>query len=507
MKDTSPRTWSQLASAAGLPPVQHSGFGDPVVVSLTDDSRKVREGACFVAVRGAVADGHAHVAEAVAAGASVVVIESGVPLKDLPRPVCVVRIADTKRALAKLAAAFYGVHRDARDAMLQIGVTGTNGKTTTAYLLRSILAAAGHTPAMLGTIEYDLVSRREPAPLTTPGAVELCRALSEARAAGATAAAMEVSSHALAQSRCDGLRFDAGIFTNLSGDHLDYHKTMDDYFAAKRRLFEMLDPGAAAIINADDPRAAALAEATPARVRTFGLDRRADVTAEIRRLDGTGSEFVVAGLGEHLPIRSRLIGAHNVMNILGAAAAAHAVGLPPAAIREGVERLRGVPGRLQRAEPDDCPFRVYVDYAHTDAALDNVLGVLTPLTAARLITVFGCGGDRDRTKRPRMARAAAQWSDLVVVTSDNPRTEDPLDIINDVLAGLAAPQRGLVQVEPDRRRAIEFALRQARAGDTVLIAGKGHEDYQIIGKEKRHFDDVEEAREVLSGMNLLRRAG
>lgn len=473
---------------------------DVIVTSLTDDSRRVTSGSCFVAVRGTTFDGHRFLDAAVRAGASALVVEKDATLPLLPPGVAVVRVADTQVALARLAATWYGV--DARSAadMLLLGVTGTNGKTTTAYLLRSILAAAGLKPAMMGTVEYDLVGRTQPAPLTTPAALDVCRALAEARRAGAKSAAMEVSSHALAQRRCDGLRFAAAIFTNLTGDHLDYHGTIEAYFAAKRRLFEMLDSRATAVVNITDPRGADVICATVARVRTFGLPSRgdrADVTAEVLRLDATGSEFVIKGLKTDLRINSRLIGAHNVLNILGAATAADAVGVSIEAIGEGIEQLRGVPGRLQRADSDDVPFRVFVDYAHTDDALDNVLAALAALKPARLICVFGCGGDRDRTKRPRMAAAALRWSRIVVITSDNPRTEAPDRIIEEILAGVPADARDRVIVEPDRRLAIARALETARAGDTVVIAGKGHENYQIIGCERRHFDDVEEARECL----------
>ncbi|GMU36828.1 MAG: UDP-N-acetylmuramoyl-L-alanyl-D-glutamate--2,6-diaminopimelate ligase [Phycisphaerae bacterium] len=496
----------ELLRGAGIEEVCHApgctGSGR-VITGVTDDSREVTGGACFVAVRGTAVDGHRYVQDALRAGAAAVVVEdAGV----VEKGAVVIRVKDTRVALARLAAAFYGVDSHGAAGFPLIGVTGTNGKTTTAYLLRSILAAVGHRPAMLGTIEYDLVGRKVTAPLTTPGAVELCAALGEARRAGATAAAMEVSSHALDQRRCDGLRFDVGVFTNLSGDHLDYHKTMEAYFAAKRRLFEMLEREATAVICADDARVDELSRATRARVRTFGLSE-ADVTARITRLDGAFSEFVIDGLAGPVRVRSRLIGSHNVLNILGAATAAEAVGATPEAIERGVAAVGGVPGRLQRVEPDDCAFRVYVDYAHTDAALENVLCVLRPVTTGRIITVFGCGGDRDRTKRPRMARSAAAGSHVVVVTSDNPRTEDPLAIIEEIVSGFDAEGRRKAHIEPDRRAAIGWALSQARPGDTVLIAGKGHEDYQIVGKVRHQFDDAAVAAEFLKDARGLRHAG
>jgi UDP-N-acetylmuramoyl-L-alanyl-D-glutamate--2,6-diaminopimelate ligase len=462
------------------------------VRSLTDDSRAAAPGSCFVAVRGTGRDGHDFVEAAVRSGAASVVVERDVRV---PQHVALVRVNDTRMALARLAAAFYGL-RDSERSPKLVGITGTNGKTTVAWMVRSILRAAKQPAALLGTIEYDLLSERRPAPLTTPGSLELCRSLALARDAGASVAALEVSSHALDQRRCDGLNFRVGVFTNLTGDHLDYHKTMDAYFAAKRRLFEALSPYAAAVVNADDPYATSLAEATRARVVRYGLDpHTAGFFAEVRGMDRSGTDFLIRLPGDEVRIRFPLIGRHNVLNALAAAAAGHALDVPMTAVREGLESIDGVPGRLQRAEPASWPFSAFVDYAHTDDALRNVLGALRPVTAGRLACVFGCGGDRDRSKRPRMASVVEELADAAYVTSDNPRSEDPHAIINEIMGGFTRRRCCEIAVEADRKAAIEMALGRAGEGDTVLIAGKGHENYQLLGKNVLPFDDLEVARQ------------
>ena len=482
-----------------------------VITSLTDDSRAVVPGGCYVAVRGTVVDGHRFIDDAIRGGARLLVMQKDHARQDIPAGVVALRVSDTRKALAFASALYFGLDRS-RATLPLIGVTGTNGKTTVCYLLRSILRAAGRTPAMLGTVEYDLVGSTMPAPLTTPGPLELCRHLAQAKEAGAKSVVMEVSSHALDQCRCDGLSFAAAVFTNLSGDHIDYHGSMDDYLRAKRRLFDSLDDGAVAIVNADDDRSKRIISKTRASVRTFGLDETTDVTASNLRLTATSSRFILGGCTYEVAVESRLVGVYNVMNVLAAAATAEALGVDADAIAEGIEGLKGVPGRLQRVTDDAHPFQVYVDYAHTDAALENVLGVLESLTDGRLICVFGCGGDRDRSKRPRMALAVGRRADQAIVTSDNPRSERPQRIIEDILAGFDEADGCEVVVEPDRRKAIGEALNAASPGDTVLIAGKGHEDYQIIGDHKRPFDDQVVARQWLkavtdrSGVGLRGRA-
>jgi UDP-N-acetylmuramoyl-L-alanyl-D-glutamate--2,6-diaminopimelate ligase len=352
-------------------------------------------------------------------------------------------------------------------------------------------------------VEYDLISHKRAAPLTTPGAIELCECLAAARDAGADYAVFEVSSHALDQGRCDGLDFAAGVFTNLTGDHLDYHATMDAYAAAKMRLFEMLPGNAVAVINADDPRGAEFASSSNAPVVSYGMEsQRLDVCGELQLLDRSGSSFVLCATNARVPIRLPLIGTHNVANALAAAATALELGLPLDAIRQGLESVQGVPGRLQRVEPDGCPFSVLVDYAHTDDALRNVLTALRPLTPGRLICVFGCGGDRDRGKRPRMAAVVAELADIAFVTSDNPRTESPSAVIEQISAGFPRNSNCRVETEIDRRTALFSAINEACEGDTVLIAGKGHENYQLVGDRVLPFDDAEVAREALQEIEV-----
>lgn len=489
-RTTSLRRLLERARIAVRTPVE-----DVRVTALTDDSRQVQPGSCFVAVRGVQADGHQFVTRAIAAGAAAVVVERAV---DVPASVACIEVPETRSAAARLAAAFYGLSEEESRSLRLIGVTGTNGKTTTAWMLRSVLQAGGRRAALLGTIEYDLLSERRKAPLTTPGPIELCRMLAAARDAGATDAVMEVSSHALEQRRTDGLSFAAGIYTNLTGDHLDYHGTMNAYATAKRRLFELLPAGAVAAINAEDAHADFMVSGISARVIRYGLDaERHDVYGSNVALSRRGLSVRVHGAGSEFVVRSALVGRHNVMNVLAVAATADALGMPVTAIQRGLEHLHGVPGRLQRVEPDGHPFSVYVDYAHSDDALRNVLTAVRPFTQGRVLCVFGCGGNRDRGKRPRMGAVVAQLADVAFVTSDNPRREEPMAIIRDIIPGFGASPSCAVMVEPDRRGAIAAALAQARAGDTVLIAGKGHEDYQLVGDRVLEFDDARVARECL----------
>jgi len=492
------RNLTELFEAAGLSRsiLCARGLTDLRVHSLTDDSRLAKRGVCFFAVPGSRVDGRSFIDDAVRRGASAVVSDDA---GTVPLPVGAVAVRDVASALARLAAAFYGfTPGQPHTHMHVVGVTGTNGKTTTTMLLQSILNAAGHTTALFGTIRYDLAGEIIDAPWTTPPAVELYRNLARAAERGATHAVMEVSSHALAQSRCLGHRYAAAVFTNLTGDHLDYHGTFHAYADAKKKLFDHLDPHAHAVVNADDPMSQYMIHRCRAKPVTFGLHGRPDVTAEIfdERIDGTDFRLILPG--GSCPVRLRLTGRHAVANALAAAAAAHAMSIRLDAIRDGLESLPAVPGRLQRIAAPHRDVSVFVDYAHTDDALVKVLGALRPLTPGRLICAFGCGGDRDRSKRPRMARAVARAADLAIATSDNPRTEDPGAIIADICTGFEPRQRCLVEVEPDRRAAIKRAIEFARDGDTVLIAGKGHENYQIVGTTRRHFDDAETAAEFLN---------
>ncbi len=491
----SAKSLPDLFARAGVRPVGGQCVPDVPVTSIVDDSRNVRPGACFVAVRGVAGDGHRYTDAATRAGAVAIVLEGE---DSKPRSANVIRVEDSRSALAKLASAFYGLRNDDACPLCLAGITGTNGKTTVAWLLRSILDAAGYRPALLGTIEYDLVAERLPAPLTTPGPLDLCRHLATARDAGATHAVIEVSSHALDQRRCDGLLLTTGTFTNLSGDHLDYHTTMERYARAKGRLFELLEANGVAVINRDDAVGESLLGRISRPCVSYSLEcDAADFVGSVVEMSLAGSRFSLRGPSLDTTVFLPLVGRHNVANALAAAATAYGLGVGPDSIRAGLERLSEVPGRLHRATRSDAPFTVLVDYAHTDAALDSALSALRHLTRGRLVCVFGCGGDRDRGKRPRMAAAVSRWADVAVVTSDNPRTEEPGSIIDDILPGFGDSPSCEVRVESDRRCAIESAVAEARPGDTVLIAGKGHETVQLVGRDVLSFDDMVVARRCL----------
>ena len=504
---------TQFLARAGVP--VESVRGDVDITSVVADSRQCGAGACFIAVRGPQADGHAFIASAVTAGASAVVCED---VSTVPAGVPCAVLKDTARALGPLAQTM--LDWPARK-LVNIGVTGTKGKSTITYLVRAMLTAAGHKAALVGTISYETGSRSLVANNTTPGPVELASMMAEMIAAGNTHLVMEVSSHALDQGRVAGVDYAAAVFTNLTGEHLDYHKTMDRYLAAKRILFENLKPGAVAVINVDDPAGAAMADAARkagARVITCGIDNPCDLRARIEHGSEKGSELTItkgamlpsseacpggsivarhaSEDGSMAPTETKvflpLIGRHNVYNALGAAGACAGLGVDWATITRQLGETIRVPGRLERV-PVAAPYEVFVDYAHTDDAMKNVLSAVRPMTRGKLIALFGCGGDRDPFKRPRMARVAEELADLVVITSDNPRTEKPEAIIEQILAGLSPKGRSKARVESNRRAAIRLAISLAEGGDVVVLAGKGHEDYQIIGKQKFHFDDVEEA--------------
>jgi UDP-N-acetylmuramoyl-L-alanyl-D-glutamate--2,6-diaminopimelate ligase len=400
-----------------------------------------------------------------------------------------------------------------------LGVTGTNGKTTTAYLIRHIQGTLWRRCGMIGTVEIDDGRTRREATMTTPGAVEIAQLLATMRDRGVWSCAMEVSSHALDQGRVAGVRFAAAGFTNLTGDHLDYHQTIENYAAAKAKLFEQLDRDAVAVVNINDKYAQRMVERTPARVITFGLGRKGDYRATDIDITAEGSSFTLITPDGQAGVRMGLIGKHNIANALTAVAmVAESHHLPLDKMVAALESAEGAPGRLQAVRCGQ-PYGVFVDYAHTDDGLENVLGALRGLTRGRLRVLFGCGGDRDRTKRPRMAKVAEQLADVLYITSDNPRTEDPGKIIAEVVEGLSpkielinAPQglkrkgrrlataSGRVAViDADRQAAIDRIIADAEPGDVVLLAGKGHENYQIVGREKRHFDDVEEATRALHG--------
>jgi UDP-N-acetylmuramoyl-L-alanyl-D-glutamate--2,6-diaminopimelate ligase len=476
---------------------------DPEIALVTGDSREVVPGALFFALPGTKADGHDFAAEAARRGAVAVVAERPVACP----PALVLLAPSARRAMSVAAGNFHG--RPA-EAMLVAGVTGTNGKTTVTYLAEACAAAAGVPAGVIGTITHRFPGVERAATHTTPESTAIQALLAEMRDAGARVALVEVSSHALAQERVAGIRFAVAAFTNLTRDHLDYHGDMEAYFAAKRRLFaEHLAPGGTAVVNARDPWGARLADQLGPGRRVWRFGTRGEDAlraAEVATgLEGISATFETpAGA---IPVRSPLVGAHNLENLLCAAGVALALGIPPEAVGRGLSASRGAPGRLERVAGRGV--NVFVDYAHTDDALARALEALRALGPRRVLTVFGCGGDRDRGKRPLMGRAAGAASDLVVVTSDNPRTEDPLAIVGEIVPGVegaglarisadaaARGARGFV-VEPDRRAAIALAIAAAREGDAVLVAGKGHEDYQLVGAERRHFSDREEASRAL----------
>ncbi len=461
------------------------------VGDLTYDSRAVRPGALFAALRGAKTDGHRFLAQAIEQGASALLVEE--PPAARPAQVAVVRVADTRAALADVAARFFG---HPGRALTLVGVTGTNGKTSTVRMIESILTAAGRSTGSLSTVTARWPGHEEKSSLTTPESLDLQRSLARMRDAGVVAAVVEVSSHSLALGRVRGLRFAAGVFTHLSQDHLDFHADMESYGNAKGKLFGAEYLAGTAVLNAADPwskRFAESARAAGRAVRTYarGADAQADFRTIAERVELSGSRLRVRGPDGETEVALPLPGDFQIENALAALAAGHALGVGWDALRRGLESCPPVPGRLERVGRER-PI-VLVDYAHTPDALDRVLARVRPLVPGRLIAVFGCGGDRDRTKRAPMARAACAHAQHVIATSDNPRTEDPDAILRDIAAGLS----GSHEVVRDRRQAIERAIELAGPDDCVVIAGKGHEDYQIVGSERRAFDDREEARRAL----------
>lgn len=478
-----------LLTACGLP--IPAGTASIRVTDVTCDSRQVSPGALFIAVRGAAQDGRAFIEDAARRGACAVVMEDGgaPPAAGVP----VVRVADTRQAAAALAHAWHG--RPA-EALTMLGVTGTNGKTTVTYLLQHLFQQAGRPCGLIGTIEYRAGGRPSPSHNTTPGPVELAALLAGMRAAGLSACAMEVSSHALDQRRVDGIPFSVAVFTNATPEHLDYHNTFEAYCEAKARLFAMVPPAGTAVLNADDPSSPIMRRRSRARVLTFGITRPADVRVLEPRCRLDGSSGVLVSPQGRFPFRARLLGRHNLSNVAAMAAAGVACGVPWSIIAGALEMFDGVPGRLQRINADQ-PFPVFIDYAHTDEALRQVLTALRELTNARVTVVFGCGGDRDRAKRPRMGAVAGRLADRVIITSDNPRGESPQAIAEAIAAGITTSTPCSVIL--DRAEAIQQALREADAGSVVLIAGKGHETTQTAQGRVTPFDDAQMVREMLTG--------
>ncbi len=492
-------------------PLSISGGSDREIQGLYYDSRMVEPGGLFFALKGVAVDGHRYIDAAIERGAVAVVLEEpGYVHNAVP---CVL-VRDARHAMAHMSARFYG---NPTSAIPLIGITGTNGKTTTTYLVEAILESAGYPPAVLGTVSYRFGEIVFPASHTTPESSDLQGLLRRLVDLGAASVVMEVSSHALEQRRIDGCCFDVGVFTNLTRDHLDYHGSMENYLEAKLRLFrELLSPTPGkpcrkAVINMDDEHGPTVAESAACPVITFGVEYAGDLKAVDVHSSVSGITGILVTPKGDIPFASRLVGRFNLSNILAAASVGYALDLPLESIRAGIDGHCTVPGRLEKVD-NSRGISVFVDYAHTGDALENVLQTLNGLKGGRIITVFGCGGDRDRGKRPIMGEVAGTLSDLAVVTSDNPRTEEPNAIIGEIKEGLTHlgvreyavsdlltgfAEKGYVVI-PDRREAIRLAIRVAKVGDIVLLAGKGHEDYQIVGTVKHHFDDREEAAAALS---------
>ncbi len=469
------------------------GDVDREIRGLAYDSREVHPGFLFAALRGTSHDGGDFIADAAARGAAAVLVDRDVPP---PPGLTVVRVASARQGLAQISDAFFG---HPSQSLRLIGVTGTNGKGATTYLVEAILRAASRPCGIIGTMGIVIDGDVRPIERTTPEAPDLQRALRTMVDRGRQYVAVEVASHALAQERVTGCRFEIGVFTNLTRDHLDFHRSMEAYRAAKTRLFALLPPTGWAILNADDPASAVMRAVTPAQVMTYGLQGTADVRGRDLSLHLRGTAFLAETPAGTMPITLRLAGAFNVANALAAIAVGLAQGVSLTTIAGALATMPGIPGRFESVD-EGQPFAVIVDYAHTPDGLENVLRTAREVTSGRLIAVFGCGGDRDRVKRPMMGRIAAQWADHVIVTSDNPRSEHPVAIIDEVRPGVEAGAAGRdvrVDYEPDRRRAIALAMTGAAPGDLVLIAGKGHETYQIIGGTPHSFDDRQVAREVL----------
>lgn len=452
------------------------------------DSRLVKAGDIFVAVVGAVCDGHDFIGQALANGAKYIVCQRPCRRKG-PE---ITSVDDSAKAAAILAQASKG---NPASKLTNLAVTGTNGKTTVAYLVRSCIQTAGQKCGLIGTITYDTGAETFEAPLTTPDCLTLAERQSQMLKAGAKFMVIEASSHALDQNRLAAINFKAAAFTNLTGDHLDYHKTKEEYLTAKTKLFSALAPVAFAVLNKQSPQAQLIAKHTKAKILWYAIDAPSDITARIESMNVNETVFTLEYAGRSSVVKTPLLGLHNVSNHLAAAGLCLAANFDLEIVAAGLSALQGVTGRLEKVGWNG-DFAVLVDYAHTDDALKNVLTTLKPLCKGKLRVVFGCGGDRDRTKRPRMAKVVEQLADSVIVTSDNPRTEKPMDIINEIITGFSRSTP--FKVEPDRRKALALAIESAGRNDIILIAGKGHEDYQIIGRQKFPFSDKIVARECLA---------
>lgn len=480
----------------GIPVLAGGIPGHEEISGIAHNSKSVGPGYLFAALRGAAQSGMDFVTEAEGNGAAAV-------LSAWPKPPASgttwVQVADAREALALAAANFYG---HPSDRMKVVGVTGTKGKTTTTYLLEEILRAAGAVPGVIGTIEYRRPGWKVPAPRTTPEAPDLQALLKDMLDAGVSHCVMEVSSHALEQKRVWGVSYDVAVFTNLSGEHLDYHPSMEGYFEAKKKLFTLNHKKSVSVVNMDDPWGQKLVSELPMKTVTFGLEPEAIVRALKYAMSEDGIDAQVSYPGGVMRVQSALVGRHNLYNILAAAAAALALNVSAADIVKGIAGLKGVPGRFERV-PNGRGVQVVVDYAHTDSALEHLLTTAREFKPRRVILVFGAGGNRDKDKRERMGRVAARLADWTILTSDNPRSEEPMDIIAAIEKGFEKEAVKAYEVEPDRRKAIVRALATANKGDIVLVAGKGHENYQIFRDRTVHFSDIEVIQEALRAMEAV----
>jgi len=473
----------------GLKTKRVSGPLERDVKGIAYDSRAIKNGFIFVAVKGFSVDGHAYIKDAVSRGAVGVVAEK---ILDLQNDTTFIEVDDSRRALAFLSSVFY---KEPSKRLSLIGITGTNGKTSTSYIVRNILEAWGRKASLLGTIHYIINDKVLPAPHTTPESLDLQRYLKETVDSNVEYAVLEVSSHALALKRVEGCLFKTAVFTNFSQDHLDFHGTMQEYFAAKSRLFNYLQKDGYAVLNWDDPMVKGLADKLNCNLITCGFERGAMLRAENIKESGIqgGLSFEIQAPEGRFAVNSGLVGRNSVYNILMAVGVAYALGISRDAIIKGIREMRPVEGRFEKVD-EGQEFLCIVDYAHTEDALKNLIQEARRITKGKIITVFGCGGDRDRSKRPKMGAAATELSDFVIITSDNPRTEEPMEIIKEITRGI---RKNNYMVEPERAEAIKEAVAIAKAGDTLLIAGKGHEDYQEIKGTRYPFSDKEFFKEVI----------
>jgi UDP-N-acetylmuramoyl-L-alanyl-D-glutamate--2,6-diaminopimelate ligase len=472
---------------------------DAEINKLQYDSRKIQRDDCFIALKGTTYDGHAFIQNAINQGAKVVVLQNDNVLPDslcMHTGVIKVIVPDTRKALAVMSSNYYD---HPSEKMKFVGVTGTNGKTTTSHLVKAIMEAAGEKVGLVGTIEYKIGERIIPATHTTPESLELNELFALMVENKCTSVAMEVSSHALDQSRIYGLDFDVAIFTNLTQDHLDYHGTMEKYFEAKKILFTELKPSSYAVINHDDRWGVLIHDSISTKTISYGISSAADVQVKDLKIAMTGTTLTINNSHGELTFTTPLIGKFNVYNILAAFSTGLALGIPREQIIQGIKNMKNVRGRFERIT-SPAGWTAIIDYAHTPDALENCLktiqDILPSQNRGRIITVFGAGGDRDKTKRPLMGHIAGDYSDIIIVTSDNPRSEEPKKIIDDIIRGVT--RHASVLQETDRRTAIERAISCAQRGDVILIAGKGHEDYQVIGKEKIHFSDREVVESLIA---------